>query len=95
MTVAIGRLRRTGSCNFPEAGKGACDEPLPPVVERRGQELEIQLLVRSTSEACVAVLDSYQVAVTPSELFGQGEYRVTVPAELNTGSASFQVSGCP
>jgi len=78
-----------------EAGKGACDEPLPPVIERRDHQLEIQLMVESTAEVCAAVLDSYQVRVTPSEPFAEGEYQVVVPAELNTGSASFRVAGCP
>jgi hypothetical protein len=77
-----------------EAGKGACDDPLPPIVEQRGHDIEVTLLVRTSEESWIAILESYEVAVSFDGHLDEGDHTVTVPSERNQKSASFRVEGC-
>jgi hypothetical protein len=78
-------------------GIGACDELLPPVLERRGRDLHLAIEIepRSASETCILLLVGVDVEAPLGVLEG-GDYRLHVDAELGAKSHSFSVDpSCP
>lgn len=86
-----------GSCRAAahiRAGIGACDEALPPLVEREDRTIFVDLLVDPGDGLCTLKLVSHEVDAELGRL-SAGRYELVVDADLNEKRVTFDVPpGC-
>jgi hypothetical protein len=92
VSVALKGCPATATADI-TAGRGACDEVLPPQVSRKGHEVIVDIEVKRTARVCTDQLITQRETVTLGS-FEPGEYIVTARGQLSEKSATFQVPSC-